>query len=193
MKENIENEIRKVNWTDELDYGEIDALLYVGVRSPKTLLDMRVFDLLNLFRIDMIRGFNIIYSLYKFYNQDSKEDELIKLGYKPLFNYNKWYSEHRDLSEVTVRDLAKAEMINENALANIYDRVRKAFTDSDEYNWREYRYMHVREIKGNCKGPKNPENADVSSENAYFAESDKDTKMTSPAEKITQTVNESEA
>ena len=150
--ENIENKsIKKTRWYDELDYREIDALIYVGIRDPRTILDLRVFDLLNLFGIDMRRGLNIVYSLYKYYNQNNREDELKKSGFRPSFSYNAWYAKYKDLSAVTVKDLVMTDKINEDAVQTLYERVRKAFTDSDEYNWREYRYKNISELKSNCR------------------------------------------
>ena len=75
----------------------------------------------------------------------------MKYGYRSSFSYKGWYNKHKDLSKVTVRDLVRADKINEEAVCAIYEKVRKAFTDSDEYNWREYRYKNISELKNSRK------------------------------------------
>ena len=118
--------------------GYFDGL---GFKTLQDVLNMRVFDLMNMRRIDSIRTEEIITGLYHFLNPNSRVDEAIyqRVMTQP-FDLSGWRKKHKDLSQVKVADLVLTEEINLYAIQHFYDAIRKKFFKSDEYNWREYRY-----------------------------------------------------
>ena len=139
-----------------------DYFLDLGLRSLKEILDMRVFDLMNMQGLDAVRVEEIIICLYKWLNPNTDIDKAIYIGTMTQpFPYAPWRKKHRDLSEVKVRDLVLAPDINMQAIQHFYDSIRRAFFKSEEYNWREYRYRNWREYiacrrkEGVCYDEKN--------------------------------------
>ena len=51
----------------------------------------------------------------------------------------------RNLSAVTVADLVLTKDINLRAIQHFYDAIRKKFFNSDEYDWRKYRFRDRQE------------------------------------------------
>lgn len=151
-----------IKWLAEDEQIVADYFLDLGLRSLKEILDMRVFDLMNMQGLDAVRVEEIIICLYKWLNPNTDIDEAIYIGTMTQpFPYAPWWKKHRDLSEVKVRDLVLAPDINMQAIQHFYDSIRRAFFKSEEYNWREYRYRNWREYiacrrkEGVCYDEKN--------------------------------------
>ena len=151
-----------IKWLAEDEQIVADYFLDLGLRSLKEILDMRVFDLMNMQGLDAVRVEEIIICLYKWLNPNTDIDEAIYIGTMTQpFPYAPWRKKHRDLSEVKVRDLVLAPDINMQAIQHFYDSIRRAFFKSEEYNWREYRYRNWREYiacrrkEGVCYAEKN--------------------------------------
>lgn len=135
-----------IKWLAEDEQIVADYFLDLGLRSLKEILDMRVFDLMNMQGLDAVRVEEIIICLYKWLNPNTDIDKAIYIGTMTQpFPYAPWRKKHRDLSEVKVRDLVLAPDINMQAIQHFYDSIRRAFFKSEEYNWREYRYRNWRE------------------------------------------------
>lgn len=151
-----------IKWLAEDEQIVADYFLDLGFLSLKEILDMRVFDLMNMQGLDAVRVEEIIICLYKWLNSNTEVDEAIYIGTMTQpFPYAPWRKKHRDLSEVKVRDLVLAPDINMQAIQHFYDSIRRAFFKSEEYNWREYRYRNWREYiacrrkEGVCYDEKN--------------------------------------
>ena len=133
-------------WLTEDDYSIAGYFNGLGFTTLKDVLDMRVFDLMNMNTINAIRVEEIITCLYKFLNPNTAEDEAMYYGMMGQhFDYTAWRKIHKNLSEITVSDLVLTEGINLRAIQHFYDAIRKSFFKSDEYNWREYRYRDYQE------------------------------------------------
>ena len=150
-----------IKWLAEDEQIVADYFLDLGLRSLKEILDMRVFDLMNMQGLDAVRVEEIIICLYKWLNPNTDIDKAIYIGTMTQpFPYAPWRKKHRDLSEVKVRDLVLAPDINMQAIQHFYDSIRRAFFKSEE-NWREYRYRNWREYiacrrkEGVCYDEKN--------------------------------------
>lgn len=151
-----------IKWLAEDEQIVADYFLGLGFLSLKEILDMRVFDLMNIQGLDAVRVEEIIICLYKWLNPNTDIDEAIYIGTMTQpFPYAPWRKKHRNLSEVKVRDLVLAPDINMQAIQHFYDSIRRAFFKSEEYNWREYRYRNWREYiacrrkEGACYDEKN--------------------------------------
>ena len=151
-----------IKWLAEDEQIVADYFLDLGLRSLKEILDMRVFDLMNMQGLDAVRVEEIIICLYKWLNPNMDIDKAIYIGTMTQpFPYGPWRKKHRNLSEVKVRDLVLAPDINMQAIQHFYDSIRRAFFKSEEYNWREYRYRNWREYiacrrkEGVCYDEKN--------------------------------------
>lgn len=132
----IDKEFRKY------DEGNIAEVLYdLGFRTVKDVMDMRIFDLLNMNRLSRNRAESVIYSLYLFMNPNTEVDELVYSGMtKQPLDYAVWRKKHRKHHNVLVRDLVLEEGMNAKALMHLMNIIVRAFFQSEEYNGREYAY-----------------------------------------------------
>ena len=109
---------------------------------------MRVFDLLNISRINNNRAEEMLLCIYHLLQPDRRIDEGIYYDeIDRYFSYREWKKKHQPLSGVTVREILTTEDLNEVALLRIFDGVTAAFYKSDEYNSREYRYSSLTELR----------------------------------------------
>lgn len=132
-----------------------ERLSDIGFEDAGEILELRVFDLLNLNRIDAEAGKEIILALYRFYNPNTVVDEGMEMkAIDQYFPFTIWRKKHRDLSAITVRDLVMAEDINRKAILHFYNSILKAFYKSREYSCREYRYRDYWEMLREKEGRK---------------------------------------
>lgn len=130
-------------WLIEDDHGVADYFCDLGFRSLKQILDMRVFDLMNMQGLNAIRVEEVITCLYKWLNPNTDIDEAIYNGsMSQPFSYTSWRKVHKDLAAIKVGDLVLTPNINMKAIQHFYDAIRKAFFKSDEYNWRWYKFRN---------------------------------------------------
>ena len=119
----------------------------IGFKYADEVLGLRVFDLLNLDRIDSETGRAMIRALYHLYNPNPLVDEGIEQKQiDQYYPFDRWRNQHRDLSRVLVRDLVMADNINWRAIEHLYNRILKSFYKSKEYNNREYGFMNYHEM-----------------------------------------------
>lgn len=120
----------------------------VGFRQVKDVVDLRVFDLLNISRINNNRAEEMLLCIYHILQPDRRIDEgIYNDEIDQYFSYREWKKKHQPLSGVTVREILATEDLNEDALLRIFDGVTAAFYKSDEYNSREYRYSNLSELR----------------------------------------------
>ena len=106
----------------------------LGFEHLDQVLDMRVFDLLNMNLLDAVRVEEIIVCLYRSLNPNITVDEAMYCGaMNQCFDYTGWRKIHRQLEKITVRDLVLTENINLRAIQHFYDAIRKKFFKSREY------------------------------------------------------------
>lgn len=130
-------------WLEKDDRVVADYFCDLGFRSLKQILDMRVFDLMNMQGLNAVRVEEVIICLYKWLNPNTAIDEAIYNGMMSQpFLYTPWRKEHKDLAAIKVGDLVLTPGINMKAIQHFYDAIRKAFFKSEEYNWRWYKFRN---------------------------------------------------
>lgn len=133
-------------WLSENDRFVARYFSGLGFGTLNEILNMRVFDLMNMDRIDPIRTEEILTCLYKFLNPNTLVDEAMYYGtMSQPFKYTPWRQKHRDLSTVKVKDLVLEDNINLRAIQHFYDAIRKQFFKSSEYSWRSYKFRDKKE------------------------------------------------
>ena len=135
-------------WRKVDEYKVANPFVDVGFRQVKDVVDLRVFDLLNISRINNNRAEEMLLCIYHLLQPDSRIDEgIYNDEIDQYFSYREWKKKHQPLSGVTVREILATEDLNEDALLRIFDGVTAAFYKSDEYNSREYRYSNLSELR----------------------------------------------
>ena len=130
------------------DYGGLmDVFRALGFRYLDELTGLRLFDVLNLNRVDGKRAKQMVLLSYILLNPSHSVDKWLETGeMDQYFDFLAWRKAHKDLSRVTTEDIVMVEGINKKAAARIYEMILRAFYRSGEYNTREYRYGGYREI-----------------------------------------------
>lgn len=139
-------------WRKVDEYKVANPFVDVGFRQVKDVVDLRVFDLLNISRINNNRAEEMLLCIYHLLQPDRRIDEgIYNDEIDQYFSYREWKKKHQPLSGVTVREILTTEDLNEGALLRIFDGVTTAFYKSDEYNSREYRYSNLSELRNPMK------------------------------------------
>lgn len=155
MKHTLSIKPTSLQWLRDEDAYVAGYMRGLGFRSLSELLPMRVFDLLNMNRIDAIKAEEIIISLYRYIHPErEKFDDDIYYGIiEQSFDFYGWRKKH-PLSKVTVCDLVLSDGINREAIYDLYDLIKRAFWRSGEYDWHRYKYANLNEyyaaIWGKC-------------------------------------------
>lgn len=114
-------------WLEKDDRAIADYFCDLGFRSLKQILNMRVFDLMNMQGLNAVRVEEVITCLYKWLNPNTAIDEAIYNGMMlQPFHYTSWRKVHKDLSAIKVSDLVLTPGINMKAIQHFYDAIRKA-------------------------------------------------------------------
>lgn len=114
----------------------------LGFRTVDQLLNIRVFDMMNLNRISRNRAEGMAFALYCFFNRNHKLDAALDAGIvKQSFDYTGWHKKHPKYENLTVKDLVLAEDINAQALSHLWKLTVRSFFRSNEYDSRRYRYI----------------------------------------------------
>ena len=143
MNKKININPSSTKWLEKDDRVVADYFCDLGFRSLKQILDMRVFDLMNMQGLNAVRVEEVIICLYKWLNPNTAIDEAIYNGMMSQpFLYTPWRKEHKDLAAIKVGDLVLTPGINMKAIQHFYDAIRKAFFKSEEYNWRWYEFRN---------------------------------------------------
>ena len=118
-----------------------------GFSNTEEILELRAFDMLNILGIDRIMAEEMMYALYRFFNENRQADEALYSGtIDQYFDFTAWREEHPDVTEVKVRDIVLADGMNLDALARLFNRVVRQFWRSPEYDSRKYRYWGYRDF-----------------------------------------------
>ena len=134
------------HWLAVDDYPIANYFDELGFRRLQQILNMRVYDLMNMNGLNPIRVEEVMTCLYRFLNNNPDVDLAMYEGtMRQPFNLPEWRKAHKDSSKVIVSDIVLCDEMNLKALQHIYDMIRSKFFKSDEYNWREYRYRDYKE------------------------------------------------
>ncbi len=137
------------DWTCRLPAGTFEVLALHGIERAEEILPIRLFDLLNLYRIDAGRAEHILLGLYETLNPNLLTDLSMERGeLRQPFSYREWNRRNRKNSAVTVGDIVLAEGVNRRAVEHLLDKICRAFYRSEEYDPRAYRYARAEEIPG---------------------------------------------
>lgn len=148
MKQVMMIKFDSLKWRMIDEYKVANPFIEVGFRQVKDVVDLRVFDLLNISRINNNRAEEMLLCIYHLLQPDRRIDEgIYNDEIDQYFSYREWKKKHQPLSGVTVREILTTEDLNEVALLRIFDGVTAAFYKSDEYNSREYRYSKLSELR----------------------------------------------
>ena len=148
MKQVMTVKFDSPKWRKIDEYKVANPFIDVGFRQVKDIVDLRVFDLLNISRINNNRAEEMLLCIYHLLQPDRRIDEgIYNDEIDQYFSYREWKKKHKPLSGVTVREILATEDLNEGALLRIFDGVTAAFYKSDEYNSREYRYSSLSELR----------------------------------------------
>lgn len=130
-------------WLEKDDRAIADYFCDLGFRSLKQILNMRVFDLMNMQGLNAVRVEEVITCLYKWLNPNTAIDEAIYNGMMlQPFHYTSWRKVHKDLSAIKVSDLVLTPGHQHESYPAFLCAIRKAFFKSEEYNWRWYKFRN---------------------------------------------------
>ena len=121
MNKKININPSSTKWLEKDDRVVADYFCDLGFRSLKQILDMRVFDLMNMQGLNAVRVEEVIICLYKWLNPNTAIDEAIYNGMMSQpFLYTPWRKEHKDLAAIKVGDLVLPPGINMKAIQHSY-------------------------------------------------------------------------
>lgn len=148
MKKKLSLRFNTPEWRKVDEYKVANAFADVGFRRVKDVVGLRVFDLLNISRINNNRAEEMLLCIYRLIQPDRRIDEGIYYDeIDQYFSYREWKKKHKPLDKVTVKEILLTEDLNECALLRIFDGITSAFYKSQEYNWREYKYNNLDDLK----------------------------------------------
>ncbi len=132
----------------------------LGFKRVADVMQLRVFDLLNLNRINNNRAEEMLLCIYRLlYSNKKLDDGISNDEIDQYFSYREWKKSHKRFDQVTVSDILLTEGINQAALLRIFDGVTTAFYKSSEYDSRKYRYNNLLELlKHRSSGRKEDDN-----------------------------------
>lgn len=111
------------------------------------ILCSQLFELFNMNRVDNIRAWEIIRSLYSYLNKNHDADNALEYGMMDqYFPFKEWRKAHKPKNAKVV-DLVMAFDMNEKALHRLFGEIFRAFYKSDEYSIRYYRYGSIEDMK----------------------------------------------
>ena len=142
-------------WMDSDEDGAARPFIRAGFTNTEELMELRVFDMLNIFKIDRIMAEEMVYALYRFFNENKKADGALYAGIiDQYFDFAEWKGAHPDASKVLVKDIIMSAGVNLDAVTQLFDRVVRKFWRSPEYNSRQYRYWGYKDIVQQREGEK---------------------------------------
>lgn len=119
----------------------------LGFKRVADVMQLRVFDLLNLNRINNNRAEEMLLCIYRLlYSNQKLDDGIYNDEIDQYFSYREWKKSHKRFEQVTVSDILLAEGVNQAALLRIFDGVTTAFYKSSEYDSRMYRYNNLQDL-----------------------------------------------
>ena len=124
----------------------------IGFKNVNEILELRIYDLLNMNHIDSARAEEMVTCLYHLLNEDRlMDDALENREADQLFPFKEWKYAHGGPDRIRVKDIVLAEGMNYEALCKLFDWVVRAFYKSEEYDGRGYRYLNYKNYKYKIK------------------------------------------
>ena len=133
-------------WMSLDEDGAMWPFVRAGFSNTQQIMDLRVFDMLNIFGIDRIMAEEMMYALYRCFNEDKNADDALYTGFlDQYFDFADWREKHPDMSKVLVKDIIMADGMNMEAVEWLFDRAARRFWKSPEYT-RDYRYWGYKDL-----------------------------------------------
>ena len=108
MKQVMMIKFDSLKWRMIDEYKVANPFIEVGFRQVKDVVDLRVFDLLNISRINNNRAEEMLLCIYHLLQPDRRIDEgIYNDEIDQYFSYREWKKKHQPLSGVTVRDMMR--------------------------------------------------------------------------------------
>lgn len=147
MKKKLMTRFNTLEWRSVDKDGIYVIFDILGFKSVEDVVQLRVFELLNLNRINNNRAEEMLLCIYRLLYPNRKlDDGIFNDEIDQYFSYREWKKSHKKLDQVTVSDILLTEGINQAALLRIFDGVTAAFYKSSEYDSRSYRYSDLKEL-----------------------------------------------
>jgi len=125
------------------DYRLCRYLNYIGFSCVREIMDMRVFDLMNINTISGNLAEEIVGIMLVFFKGcETRRHALFKEWDIQEFDVAGWRKKHRPYSAVRVCDIVLADGINDRAITPVFSSVKKAFYQSAEYSSKGYRFLN---------------------------------------------------
>ena len=141
MKKKYKVSLYSEDWLESDVFGVTRWFTGSGFRDTEEILSMKVYDLLNISKIDSGKAGEMILALYMRFNRNSAVDEDMELGFVSQYLlFREWKKEHGKVSEIRVKDIVLTEQMNRKAVISFYESIVRAFYRSSEYLRREYLY-----------------------------------------------------
>ncbi len=146
MNQNMNIHPCSTDWLSDEDIVISEYLYGMGFKSLDELMPMRIFDFLNLDRMDAIKAEEFIVCIYKYLHpQNEKLDREIYEGYvEQSFDCVGFLREIKPVN-LTIGVLVNAVGVNREAIYDMFDVIKSAFWHSKEYDWRRYRFANKKE------------------------------------------------
>ena len=113
MKQVMMIKFDSLKWRMIDEYKVANPFIEVGFRQVKDVVDLRVFDLLNISRINNNRAEEMLLCIYHLLQPDRRIDEgIYNDEIDQYFSYREWKKKHQPLSGVTVREILTTEDLN---------------------------------------------------------------------------------
>ena len=147
MKKKLMTRFNTLEWRSVDKDGIYVVFDMLGFKSVEDVVQLRVFELLNLNRINNNRAEEMLLCIYRLLYPNRKlDDGIFNDEIDQYFSYREWKKSHKKLDQVTVSDILLTEGINQAALLRILDGVTAAFYKSSQYDRRRYRYSDLKEL-----------------------------------------------
>lgn len=133
-------------WREQDEEHAGRPFIRAGFENTQEIMDLRIYDMLNICGIDRIMAEEMMYALYRFFNEDKQADDALYSGFlDQYFDYAAWRKAHPEPSQVLVKDIIMADGMNMEALCWLFGRIVSRFWRSPEYS-RNYRYWNYKEL-----------------------------------------------
>ncbi len=152
-KRSMNISLRSREWIQEDEDNAGVPFVSAGFENTEEVLDLRVYDMLNILGIDRIKAEEMMYALYRFFNRNREADrDIYEHIMDQYFDFAAWHKKHPDASQVKVKDIVLSEGMNLKAMEWLFDQTVRKFWRSPEYDGRHYRYWGYKELLEQKKG-----------------------------------------
>lgn len=130
MKKKLMTRFNTLEWRSVDKDGIYVVFDMLGFKSVEDVVQLRVFELLNLNRINNNRAEEMLLCIYRLLYPNRKlDDGIFNDEIDQYFSYREWKKSHKKLDQVTVSDILLTEGTIRRHCFRIFDGVTAAFTN----------------------------------------------------------------